>query len=372
MERLKQRDLEAFLSYVRDLYAQRDLESFSTHIVDTVHELVPSEMSFFNEIDIKRRTIDGLSNPNVQDAVANAGEVCHLHMDGHPILRHQQQRGPDERPLKVSDFLSPKEWHRLEIYNEFYRVAGQEHQIAVALSSRLPSIVLVVLNRGGQTDFSERERTLLELLRPHLVQAYRNSESLTELQQKLADTSRAVEESELGVVALEDKDHIHYCTQRARRLLLEHFGPAAAGERLPEELSRWLEYQMTVLSDASDAPASTLEPLVLQRAGGRLTVRLVMERNENRALLLLCEDHKDECFTVDSGLDTTKLTPREAEILREAASGKTNKEIAVSLYVSPMTVKKHLEHIYDKLEVRSRTEAVARTFGAATKLSEVS
>ena len=48
------------------------------------------------------------------------------------------------------------------------------------------------------------------------------------------------------------------------------------------------------------------------------------------------------------------------------AQGKTDKEVAGLLYVSPLTVKKHLEHVYEKLGVKSRTEAVAlalKSFG---------
>ena len=54
------------------------------------------------------------------------------------------------------------------------------------------------------------------------------------------------------------------------------------------------------------------------------------------------------------------LTRREAEILIWIARGKTNNEVAALLYISPLTVKKHLEHIYQKLGVESRTEAVSR------------
>jgi DNA-binding CsgD family transcriptional regulator len=41
------------------------------------------------------------------------------------------------------------------------------------------------------------------------------------------------------------------------------------------------------------------------------------------------------------------------------ARGKSEKEVTTLLYVSPHTVKKHLEHVYEKLGVKSRTEAVA-------------
>jgi DNA-binding CsgD family transcriptional regulator len=54
-----------------------------------------------------------------------------------------------------------------------------------------------------------------------------------------------------------------------------------------------------------------------------------------------------------------RLTARERVVLARAAAGETNAAIAAALFISPGTVRKHLEHIYDKLEVRSRTEAAA-------------
>ena len=59
------------------------------------------------------------------------------------------------------------------------------------------------------------------------------------------------------------------------------------------------------------------------------------------------------------------LTHREAEILRLVAQGHTNKEVAARLYVSPLTIRTHLEHIYEKLGVGNRTEAVARVLGTS-------
>ena len=52
-----------------------------------------------------------------------------------------------------------------------------------------------------------------------------------------------------------------------------------------------------------------------------------------------------------------RLTPRERVVLARAAVGETNAMIAQALFISPGTVRKHLEHIFDKLEVRTRTEA---------------
>lgn len=58
------------------------------------------------------------------------------------------------------------------------------------------------------------------------------------------------------------------------------------------------------------------------------------------------------------------LTPREIEVLRWLAAGKTDREIAALLGCSYRTVQKHLEHLYVKLGVETRTAAVVRWLGA--------
>jgi DNA-binding CsgD family transcriptional regulator len=51
------------------------------------------------------------------------------------------------------------------------------------------------------------------------------------------------------------------------------------------------------------------------------------------------------------------LTPREAEVLRLVASGRTNKEIADELFLSVTTVQRHLANVYTKIDARGRAEA---------------
>src|SRR5262245_32065569 len=54
------------------------------------------------------------------------------------------------------------------------------------------------------------------------------------------------------------------------------------------------------------------------------------------------------------------LTPREREVLRLVARGQTNREIARTLWISPNTVRSHLENVFEKLGVTNRVAAVAR------------
>ncbi len=66
-----------------------------------------------------------------------------------------------------------------------------------------------------------------------------------------------------------------------------------------------------------------------------------------------------------SGIESQGVSPREQEILALLAEGITNKEIAVRLGISPETVRTHLGHIYEKLHVQGRTEAVTKYLKAA-------
>ena len=54
------------------------------------------------------------------------------------------------------------------------------------------------------------------------------------------------------------------------------------------------------------------------------------------------------------------LSERELEVLKHIADGKSNQEIAASLYISIHTVKTHTTNIFEKLQVRRRTQAVLR------------
>jgi DNA-binding NarL/FixJ family response regulator len=61
---------------------------------------------------------------------------------------------------------------------------------------------------------------------------------------------------------------------------------------------------------------------------------------------------------------TVSLTPRERSILRLAATGLSNKEIAKSLGLVEGTVKNYMSEVMEKLDSRDRTQAVIRAIGA--------
>jgi DNA-binding CsgD family transcriptional regulator len=148
--------------------------------------------------------------------------------------------------VKITDFYSARQWHSTGMYTDHSRPLGLEHCLMLCLPEAPPRTagpgrhIRLYLNRGPGPDFSERDRAVLTLLRPHLYQAYLDAE---------------------------------------RR---RHPVP--------------------------------------------------------------------------------RLTPRQAGLLRLVAAGHTNTQIARHLGISAATVRTHLENIYQKLNVSSRTAAVTRAF----------
>jgi DNA-binding CsgD family transcriptional regulator len=88
----------------------------------------------------------------------------------------------------------------------------------------------------------------------------------------------------------------------------------------------------------------------------RMIMRLL---RPHLAALYRAATHRRRLATLDSEA-TAELTPREREVMLRVADGLSNAEIASALLVERCTVRKHLQNVYEKLEVRSRTAALAK------------
>jgi DNA-binding CsgD family transcriptional regulator len=208
-----------------------------------------------------------------------------------------------------------------------------------------------------------REQLLLKLLSPHLVQAYRNAEMLTHMQQKLSLIDRALNGLNLGIIVLAANGKVRLATASAAQQVTNYLGHCSSREnRLPEALWNWVRQQNIA---SSGGMLQRHSPFVLEREGKRLGIRLVADFDQT--LLLL----EDQPTTIQpQGPAPCGLSSREAQVLDWVAQGKTNKETGAILELSARTVQKHLEHIYQKMGVESRTAAAARAYEIASKATK--
>lgn len=139
-------------------------------------------------------------------------------------------------------------------------------------------------------------------------------------------------------------------TRQAAEWMEKYFpGAQAVSETLPPAVKEWLAHALTHIPNA--------ESLVVTK--GTDSLYLTVSQRNRELLLLLEEKH---AVTTPS-LDVYQLTPRELEVLGWVAKGKTNRDIAEILGMSPRTVNKHLEHIFVKLGVETRSAAAALVIG---------
>jgi DNA-binding CsgD family transcriptional regulator len=248
MEQLTSRELRTALDTLHAIGEScAGTDDFARRGVECLPRLIGAELTTLSTCDL-----DGGHRSVVSDhpgAIARREiEVFDHYFDVHPLVcEHGRNRAATTK--RIDDLLPGGAFRRTPLFNEYYRRIGIDHAMAVPIHVDRRFLVSFVLNRSGN-GFSDRDRDLAEIIRPHLSNLYRLACS----------------------------------AERSRDL------PA-------------------------DAP--------FDRAAA-------------------------------------PLTPREREVLDWVAAGKTNRDIAAILGASPRTVEKHLERIYEKLGVETRTAAVVR------------
>ncbi len=126
------------------------------------------------------------------------------------------------------------------------------------------------------------------------------------------------------------------------------------GSVLAEPLADWLQAQ-AVLAATGQLARPGGQPLVLARGGRRVSFALHESTGDDEWLVVLSE--RDDRAAIEQLGLALRLTAREAEVLHWVVQGKTNRDIGEILGTSPKTVTKHLEHVFAKLGVETRTAA---------------
>jgi CheY-like chemotaxis protein/DNA-binding CsgD family transcriptional regulator len=155
-------------------------------------------------------------------------------------------------------------------------------------------------------------------------------------------------------------------TALARQLLENYFGPPAA--HVPEVVRTWLQRQLPVLETQVEPPR-----LAIEQGARRLTFRLHKQTGDSGPSdsggdwLIVMREVSDAAIIESMSL-SFKLTAREAEVLYWVVKGKINRDIADIVGASPATVKKHLERVFAKLGVETRTAAAGMAMNRIRQL----
>jgi DNA-binding CsgD family transcriptional regulator len=356
MQRLNRRELGSVLDCLRTIYAALDLEAFPRQVVAGLRRVVSAPFGSYNEIERGAPRIRYVVEP-AEATVPHLELAVQEYQHEQPVVANYLRTG-DGSPRKLSDFLSAQKLHRLGIYNENYRRTGVEYQMTFMVKSlqreSAPTIA-IALDRGRrEADFSEHDRFMLNLLRPHVMTAYANAETVGALRRTAPTPGGAPETRRREIIVLRASGR-HLISPRAAYWFGHYFSNGSRqGTALPGEIEGWVKRQ-AVRVGRGPALVEPPAPLVVDGNDARLIVRLIPDTPND--LLLLEEERTKVDYAAHQRLG---LTPREAEVLHWVGEGKTNSEIGTILHTRPRTVAKHLEKIFAKLGVETRGAAVAR------------
>jgi DNA-binding CsgD family transcriptional regulator len=334
---LSRSDLQATLGFLREAAAVTGPDPFPSELLDRLRDVVQCDYAWYEEVDQaggRSVAYEACACGRQLDASlpAEVNENFWRLKDDYPLCAYQARTG-ELRTRRLSDFVTRRQWHRLAVYTDYFRLYGVEDKLVVCLPAPPRHTKILTFDRCGDRDFGERERLLLNLLQPHL-----SALDAAARERRLA-AALLLEAEGAGLVVLRSSDLVDFASPEAVRVLARYFEATPDG-RLPEPVCFWLRRDATRLN-GNGFPQPAIPPLSVERGDRRLTIR-----KAGRTLLL------EEEIVV--------LTRREREIVDALAEGCSNAEIAERFRIAPTTVRKHLENIYAKLDVHTRTAAAAR------------
>jgi len=148
-------------------------------------------------------------------------------------------------------------------------------------------------------------------------------------------------------------------TALARELLMAYYGTRAP--ETPQPVVDWLRRHLKEAERQIEPPRLTAE-----LGARRLTFRLHQQTGDDDWLIVMHEI--SDASVIQAMSLSFKLTAREAEVLYWVVKGKINRDIADILGASPATVKKHLERVFAKLGVETRTAAAGMALNRIRQL----
>jgi DNA-binding NarL/FixJ family response regulator len=280
------------------------------------------------------------------DALDGAGMTVMVALDGAAAMRIVDQITPD---IVLLDAVMPG-IDGFETCRRLKRDAGLDHVPIIFMTGLAETEHIVRGLEAGGVDYVTKPIAVEEMLariRVHLANA------------RLTQSARAaLDVSGRYLLAVNGAGRLLWATPQAQKLLSDALASEGEEVELPDPIPQWLEQAR---KDKAGAKATVMAAL----PGNELRLQYMGKLGANEFLLRLAKDSGAEApaeFSSELG-----LTTREGEVLSWLSKGKTNRDIAQILGLSPRTVDKHLEQIYAKLGVENRTAAAAIAVNAKNR-----
>jgi DNA-binding CsgD family transcriptional regulator len=175
------RDLRTLLGIVADDRDDLPATGLPDSLLSDLMSVVRCDTVTFSGLDSGRKTHWFGQDVPAKD-ISGGVQGFWTHYWDCPFSCYPDRCGDLRSVTKISDWYSARQWHSAAIYCDYFRAQEFEHQLALCLPATPGSqagpgrTIRMAFFRGHGRDFSECDRALLTLLRPHLHRAYLNAE----------------------------------------------------------------------------------------------------------------------------------------------------------------------------------------------------
>jgi CheY-like chemotaxis protein/DNA-binding CsgD family transcriptional regulator len=276
----------------------------------------------------------------LHDALDEAGYMVLVATNGESAIQRARQGVPK---VILLDAMMPG-MDGFEVCRRLKADYATQHIPVIFMTGLIETEHVVAAFEAGGTDYVTKPLKPMEVMArisSHLQRARATSQARTALD-AFGQATVAITLHDGGLV---------WQTPLARRMLQEFFD-AEEEDHAPQPLLDWLRGIIAARASGDEAL-----PLSIIRDTKRLIITLSAQTDEGGWLLMLREE--SDTAQIGALMAAFKLTQREAEVLYWVVKGKTSRDIGDILGASPRTVNKHLEHIFEKLGVETRTAAVS-------------
>lgn len=293
----------------------------------------------------------------LHDALDESGYTVLVATGGEAALARAAQARPD---IVLLDAMMPG-MDGFEVARRLKADAATAHIPIIFMTGLTETEHLVAALEAGGVDYVTKPikpREVLARMGVHLGGARRARETA----QHAGQARNALDAFGYASVTVRVADgRLLWQTPLARELLARYCGPGWH-QQVPPDVAAWLQRMRTVAHALQEPPRFAVE-----HGARRLAFHLHPSPEGEGEWLIVMREESDVAAIEAMSL-SLKLTAREAEVLYWVAKGKINRDIGDILGASPATVKKHLERIYAKLGVETRTAAAGMALGRLRQL----
>jgi CheY-like chemotaxis protein/DNA-binding CsgD family transcriptional regulator len=305
----------------------------------------------------------------LHDALDESGYTVLLATSGEAALQRAVQALPD---IVLLDAMMPG-MDGFEVARRLKANALTAHIPIIFMTGLTETEYLVAALEAGGVDYVTkpiRPTEVLARMNVHLQGARQARQAASQAGQARSALD-AFGYASITVRASDGK--LMWQTPLARDLLRDYCAVDAATIQsfAPPAVVAWLHQCLALLAQQPGIPLPAEPPrLNLEQGAKRLSFRLHQQTGDSEGggdWLIVMREVSDAAV-IDAMSLSFKLTAREAEVLYWVVKGKTNRDIGEILGSSPATAKKHLERVYVKLGVETRTAAAGMAMSRIRQL----